>query len=68
MPSEYEVEVAVPYRLDLTVRVLRRISTNIVDVITPEGQYVRAFGSFRTSIAPPETSLGYGRWRSAWPE
>ncbi|MEO6923371.1 MAG: hypothetical protein ABI142_06050 [Bryocella sp.] len=32
-----------PYRLDLTVSVLRRLSTNIVDRFTPEGQYVRVF-------------------------
>ena len=31
-----------PYRLDLTISVLRRLSTNIVDLLTPEGQYVRA--------------------------
>ena len=38
----YEIPVAVPYRLDLTVSVLRRLSANIVDLLTPEGQYVRA--------------------------
>lgn len=31
-----------PYRLDLTVSVLRRLSTNIVDVLTAEGHYLRA--------------------------
>ncbi|HEX5435963.1 MAG TPA: hypothetical protein VFW98_02300 [Gemmatimonadaceae bacterium] len=31
-----------PYRLDLTVSALRRLSTNVVDVLTPEGEYVRA--------------------------
>ena len=40
--ARYEIDVAVPYRLDLTVSVLRRLSTNIVDVLTPQGQYVRA--------------------------
>lgn len=38
----HEIPVAVPYRLDLTVSVLRRLSANIVDLLTPEGQYVRA--------------------------
>jgi DNA-3-methyladenine glycosylase II len=38
----YEIPVVAPYRLDLTVSVLRRLSTNIVDLLTPEGQYVRA--------------------------
>jgi hypothetical protein len=37
----YELQVAKPYRLDLTVSVLRRLSTNIVDVLTPDGQYCR---------------------------
>jgi len=44
--SNYEIDVAVPYRLDLTVSVLRRLSANIVDVLTPDGQYVRAFDGF----------------------
>ncbi|MGH8681314.1 MAG: DNA-3-methyladenine glycosylase family protein [Burkholderiales bacterium] len=30
-----------PYRLDLTVSVLRRLSTNLVDVLTPDGAYLR---------------------------
>lgn len=38
----YEIPVVAPYRLDFTVSVLRRLSTNIVDLLTPEGQYVRA--------------------------
>ena len=47
-PSEsnpqYEIAVALPYRLDLTVSVLRRLSQNIVDVFTAEGQYMRVIG------------------------
>jgi DNA-3-methyladenine glycosylase II len=42
MRAQYEIGVAVPFRLDLTVSVLRRLSTNIVDVLTVEGEYVRA--------------------------
>jgi len=42
--SRYDLHVAVPYRLDLTVSALRRLSTNVVDVLTPDGHYVRAFG------------------------
>jgi DNA-3-methyladenine glycosylase II len=38
---KYELQVAKPYRLDLTVSVLRRLSTNIVDVLTPDGHYCR---------------------------
>lgn len=37
-----EIPVVAPYRLDLTVSALRRLSTNVVDLLTPEGQYVRA--------------------------
>ena len=33
-----------PYRLDLTVNVLRRLSTNLVDVLTPHGEYIRLLG------------------------
>jgi DNA-3-methyladenine glycosylase II len=38
----HDVPVVMPYRLDLTVSALRRLSTNVVDLLTPEGQYVRA--------------------------
>jgi DNA-3-methyladenine glycosylase II len=42
-PQELEIGVRPPYRLDLTVAVLRRFSTNVVDVTAPGGIYVRAF-------------------------
>ncbi len=48
--SQYDVSVAVPYRLDLTVSVLRRLSTNVVDVIMPDGQYARALGGSREPV------------------
>jgi DNA-3-methyladenine glycosylase II len=35
--------VVAPFRLDLTVSALRRLSTNAVDVFTPDDQYVHAF-------------------------
>lgn len=31
-----------PYRLDLTASVLRRLATNVVDVLTADAQYIRA--------------------------
>jgi DNA-3-methyladenine glycosylase II len=31
-----------PYRLDLTVDALRRVPGNVVDIVTPDGRYVRA--------------------------
>jgi DNA-3-methyladenine glycosylase II len=40
--SQHELSVVTPYRLDLTVSALRRLSMNVVDVLTPEGRYVRA--------------------------
>jgi DNA-3-methyladenine glycosylase II len=45
--AQYEVPVAEPYRLDLTASVLRRLSTNLVDVLTPEGVYLRVLGNAR---------------------
>ena len=62
-PSEsmYTVPVRVPFRLDLTVSVLRRLSTNLVDVLSPEGEYVRVLGDtgapvvVRTSQPTPRT-------------
>lgn len=41
--TQHELPVITPYRLDLTVNALRRLSTNVVDVWTPGGEYVRAF-------------------------
>jgi DNA-3-methyladenine glycosylase II len=38
----HTLPVVAPYRLDLTVSALRRLSTNIVDLFTPERAYVRA--------------------------
>ena len=45
MRHVYDVPVVMPYRLDLTVSVLRRLSTNVIDVLTPEGQYMRALSA-----------------------
>ncbi len=38
----FALPVVAPFRLDLTVAVLRRFSTNLVDVVTPDGGYYRA--------------------------
>jgi DNA-3-methyladenine glycosylase II len=59
--SQHQIAVTGPYRLDLTVSALRRLSTNAVDVLTPNGQYVRALGGpaerviARVSQVRPET-------------
>ena len=44
---QYEVRLAGFFRLDLTVSVLRRLHSNVVDVLTSEGRYVRAFAAPR---------------------
>lgn len=48
--SRHEVPVTAPYRLDLTVSVLRRLSTNLVDVLTPHGRYVRVLGEWSEPV------------------
>ena len=40
--SRHALSVVAPFRLDLTVSALRRLSTNVVDMLTPDGEYVRA--------------------------
>ena len=55
--SRYECPVAVPYRLDLTVNALRRLSTNVVDVLTPDGQYVRALPGSREPVVARVTQV-----------
>jgi DNA-3-methyladenine glycosylase II len=46
----HEIPVVMPYRLDLTVCVLRRLSTNVVDLLTPQGMYVRALSGFPKTV------------------
>ncbi len=38
----HRLSVVTPYRLDLTVSALRRLSTNVVDRFTSDGRYLRA--------------------------
>jgi len=60
---EHKILLKMPYRLDLTVSVLRRLSTNVVDRFTPERQYVRALSGFpmpvivRATQVPDEACL-----------
>jgi DNA-3-methyladenine glycosylase II len=58
--SHYECPVAAPYRLDLTVSALRRVSTNAVDVLTPGGQYVSALAGSRGPVVARVTQVGSG--------
>lgn len=39
--SKHEIVLTKPYRLDLTVAALRRVASNVVDVYTPGGEYLR---------------------------
>ena len=54
---EHKIPLIMPYRLDLTVSVLRRLSTNVVDRFTPEGQYVRALSGFPSPVIVRATQL-----------
>lgn len=47
---EHEIAVAAPYRLDLTVSALRRLSTNVVDLFTADGEYLRVLPGFRRGL------------------
>jgi DNA-3-methyladenine glycosylase II len=42
--NNYSIQVQRPYRLDLTVNALRRLSSNRVDRLTPDGEYLRVLG------------------------
>ncbi len=57
----HEIPVVMPYRLDLTVSVLRRLSTNIVDRFTPEGQYVRALSGSAQPVIVRVAQIHRGR-------
>jgi DNA-3-methyladenine glycosylase II len=48
--TTHEVRIGTPFRLDLTVSALRRTSTNLVDVYTQDGRYLRAFGGFAKPV------------------
>ena len=48
--SRHELFVVTPYRLDLTVSTLRRLAMHVVDVLTPEGQYVRALSGAHGAV------------------
>ena len=59
--EHFVVPCVPPYRLDLTVAVLRRTSLNPVDVLDAHGRYLRAFAGrqgLRVCVAhqPPDTN------------
>jgi DNA-3-methyladenine glycosylase II len=59
--NSYSIRVQAPYRLDLTINVLQRLSSNRVDVLTPKGEYLRVLGNVAEPVivharqANPET-------------
>jgi DNA-3-methyladenine glycosylase II len=55
--ARYDVPVAAPFRLDLTVSVLRRLSTNVVDVVTTDGQYARALSGSHEPVVTRVTQV-----------
>ncbi len=48
--TSHEISVITPYRLDLTVSTLRRLPTNLVDIYTADGRYLRALGEFTEPV------------------
>jgi DNA-3-methyladenine glycosylase II len=48
--TTHEIQVVRPYRLDLTVSALRRMASNVVDVYTSDGRYLRALGGFAEPV------------------
>lgn len=48
--SVHQLTVLTPYRLDLTVSALRRLSTNIVDTLTSSGAYARVLAGKRAPV------------------
>ncbi len=48
--TRHELTVLAPFRLDLTVSALRRLSTNMVDVLAPDRAFVRVLGSPRAPM------------------
>lgn len=55
--EQHEIAVEKPFRLDLTVSVLRRLSSNIVNVLTADGEYVRALGDRHEPVIVRVTQL-----------
>lgn len=48
--TTHDIEVITPYRLDLTVSALRRAATNLVDVYTSDGRYLRALNGWAAPV------------------
>jgi DNA-3-methyladenine glycosylase II len=59
MTHVHEIPVVMPYRLDLTVTVLRRLSSNVVDLLTPQGVYVRALAGFAEPVIVRVTQVAH---------
>ena len=55
----HQIPLVMPYRLDLTVSALRRLSSNIVDVLTPQHEYVRALSGFPEPVIVHVTQIAH---------
>ena len=55
--QHYEIPVVTPYRLDLTVSALRRLSTNVIDLLTPQDMYIRAVSGFPEPVIVRSTQM-----------
>jgi DNA-3-methyladenine glycosylase II len=55
--ATHSLDVRGPFNLDLTVTALRRLPTNVVDLVTPDGEYLRmlagAHGSMVVRVTQP---------------
>ncbi|HTV93132.1 MAG TPA: DNA-3-methyladenine glycosylase 2 family protein [Verrucomicrobiae bacterium] len=56
-PHREHLPVRAPFRLDLTADALRRLATNSVDVVTPDGAYLRAFDVLGEIVAVRVTQV-----------
>ena len=56
----HQILVKPPFRLDLTVSALRRTPTNVVDVYTPDGRYLRALDGRTKPVIVSVTQPGRG--------
>lgn len=56
--SRYELRALAPYRLDLTVNALRRLPTNLVDVLAPGGEYLRLLDGGHSTVTVRVTQKG----------
>ena len=55
----HQIPLVMPYRLDLTVSALRRLPSNIVDLLTPQHKYVRALSGVHEPVIVHVTQIAH---------